>query len=181
MPMEDDGDLWVFAYGSLMWRPGFVFLDRRLATLRGHHRSLCIYSHVHRGTPETPGLVLGLDRGGSCRGVAYRVKARLREETVAYLRARELVTQVYREAVVRVALDGGPSVKALVYLVDRTHAQYAGRLTTEAMLAHVRQGVGQSGRNVDYVRATHDHLVDLGLTDATLAWIAAAIGAEASA
>src|SRR3954454_21993452 len=91
------GDLWVFGYGSLMWRPGFEFIEQVPARLIGEHRALCVYSFVHRGTPERPGLVLGLDRGGACRGVAFRVPQKHRLATVAYLRAREQVTSVYRE------------------------------------------------------------------------------------
>src|SRR5436853_4627214 len=90
-------DLWVFGYGSLIWRPGFDYLERAPARLIGAHRALCVFSHVHRGTPERPGLVLGLDYGGACRGVAYRVAAKKRAETIAYLRAREQATSVYRE------------------------------------------------------------------------------------
>src|ERR1700755_860726 len=86
------GDLWVFGYGSLMWRPGFEFIERVPARLIGEHRALCVYSFVHRGTPEKPGLVLGLDRGGAWRRVAFRVAAGKRREVVAYLRAREQVT-----------------------------------------------------------------------------------------
>src|SRR5215813_13614792 len=133
------GDLWVFGYGSLMWRPGFDFLERVPARLIGEHRALCVYSFVHRGTPERPGLVLGLDRGGACRGVAYRVAAEKRAETVAYLRAREQVTMVYRETTRRIWLTGEPEqpVPALCYMVDRSHPQYAGRLTLEQQLHHV--------------------------------------------
>src|SRR5580704_12234670 len=101
-------DLWVFGYGSLMWRPGFDFIERTEARLAGAHRALCVYSFVHRGTPERPGLVLGLDRGGNCRGIAFRVAGAQRSRTLAYLRAREQVTAVYRECVRRVWLKGVP-------------------------------------------------------------------------
>jgi cation transport protein ChaC len=170
--MAVDEDVWIFGYGSLMWRPGFAYSERHIATLRGYHRALCIYSHVHRGTPDRPGLVLGLDRGGSCRGVAFRVAAAAKEKTLAYLRAREQVTAVYIEAEVPVVLIDGQRVEAITYVVDRTHRQYAGRLADTALLELVRQGVGQSGNNPDYVRATHEHLVELGLEDRTLAWLA---------
>jgi cation transport protein ChaC len=158
-------DRWVFGYGSLMWRPGFAYLDAELARLRGLHRRLCVYSHVHRGTPQEPGLVLGLDRGGQCRGMAFRVAAADWDEVVAYLRAREQVTMVYSEAHRRVQLQSGQDVTALTYVVDRTHAQYAGRLRPEDQIEHIRQGQGQSGPNSEYVLRTLDHLRELGIHD----------------
>ena len=87
-------DLWVFGYGSLMWRPGFDFVEQVPARLIGEHRALCVYSFDHRGTPEKPGLVLGLDRGGACRGIAFRVAAQHRAATIDYLREREQTTGV---------------------------------------------------------------------------------------
>src|SRR5262245_2628576 len=164
------GDLWVFGYGSLMWRPGFDFLERVEARLIGAHRSLCVYSFVHRGTPERPGLVLGLDRGGTCLGIAFRVAAAQRAPTIAYLRAREQVTTVYRECMRRVWLKSDPErqVTALCYMVDRSHPQYAGRLSLEQQLHHVRQGHGHSGANRDYVIATVAALESLGLRETGL-------------
>lgn len=168
-----DGDLWVFGYGSLIWRPGFAYEERQIAEVTGYHRALCIYSHVHRGTQDMPGLVLGLDYGGACKGVAFRVAAARRAETIAYLREREQVTFVYREVVVRAHLADNRRVAALTYVADRAHVQYASRLDREDVLRHVRQGVGQSGANPDYVRATHEHLSALGIEDELLAWIVA--------
>jgi glutathione-specific gamma-glutamylcyclotransferase len=171
-------DLWVFGYGSLMWRPGFAFVERDVARVRGYHRALCVYSHVHRGTPEKPGLVLGLDRGGSCRGIAFRVAAAHREETIAYLRAREQVTAVYREVTLGIELDGGRRVTALTYAVDRSHIQYAGRLPLEDVARLVAQGEGVSGANPDYVRATQAHLAALGIADTMLDWLAQKLAVE---
>jgi cation transport protein ChaC len=163
-------DLWVFGYGSLMWRPDFPFLERTEARLIGAHRALCVYSFVHRGTPERPGLVLGLDHGGTCRGIAYRVRATERDKTVDYLRAREQVTSVYRECMRPIWLKGLPErrVQALVYMVDRGHVQYAGRLSLEQQLHHVRQGHGRSGANRDYVIATVGALEELGYRETGL-------------
>jgi cation transport protein ChaC len=139
-----------------MWQPGFAFVEQVPARLIGEHRALCVYSFVHRGTPEHPGLVLGLDRGGACRGIAFRGADEHRRATVAYLREREQVTSVYREVMRSVWLqdDARRRVSALAYVVDRGHQQYAGRLTMDQQLHHVRQGHGRSGPNRDYVLST---------------------------
>ncbi|MEW6640854.1 MAG: gamma-glutamylcyclotransferase [Pseudomonadota bacterium] len=165
-----DGDLWVFGYGSLIWNPGFAFVEQVPARLIGEHRALCIYSFVHRGTPEKPGLVLGLDRGGACQGTAFRVAPEQRVATVAYLRAREQVTSVYREVKRSVWLHNHAEqrVSALAYVSDRGHDQYAGRLNLEQQLHYVRQGHGSSGANVDYVLATVKALEARGIHDAPL-------------
>ena len=169
------GDLWVFGYGSLMWRPGFEFVERVPARLIGEHRALCVYSFVHRGTPEKPGLVLGLDRGGACRGVAFRVAEQNSAATVAYLREREQVTSVYREVKRSVWLENAARerVSALVYVVDRGHVQYAGRLSPAEQLRHVLQGHGQSGVNSDYVLATVKAIEAEGFRDQQLHRLAA--------
>lgn len=165
---------WIFGYGSLMWRPGFAYEERSGAMLKGLHRSLCVYSHVHRGTPERPGLVMGLDRGGSCRGVAFRVREENWEATVDYLRQREQVTMVYKETrrLIRLEGGGGRTALAMTFVVDRRHPQYAGKLPLEAQLSYVLQGEGRSGRNPDYVLSTADHLTELGLHDPALHWLA---------
>jgi cation transport protein ChaC len=163
-------DLWVFGYGSLIWRPGFEYVERAPARMVGLHRSLCVYSFVHRGTPERPGLVLGLDRGGACRGVAYRVAAKQRAETLAYLRAREQATSVYLEVVRNVWVAGKPErrVNAVCYVVDRSHVQYAGRLSIDRQLHLVRQGHGKSGPNREYVLETVGALEALDCRDSEL-------------
>ncbi|MEA2993758.1 MAG: glutathione-specific gamma-glutamylcyclotransferase [Alphaproteobacteria bacterium] len=163
-------DLWVFAYGSLMWRPGFEFIERAPARVIGAHRGLCVLSHVHRGTPERPGLVLGLDRGGTCRGLAFRIAAPLRAQTLSYLRAREQVTKVYRECLRPAWLLGEPErrVEALCYVVDRGHPQYAGRLSLDEQLHLVRQGHGHAGPNREYVLSTVKELEAQGFRDANL-------------
>lgn len=159
------GDFWVFGYGSLIWRPGFAHVETQRARLHGYRRSLCVYSFVHRGTRERPGLVLGLDRGGSCVGLAFRVPGDLRDEVIAYLRERELVTSVYLERTLKVRLDNGAMAEAVAYIVDRDHEQYAGALDAAHAASVVRGAVGQSGNNEDYVLSTLEHLKALGIRD----------------
>lgn len=171
MQMHAQEDLWIFGYGSLMWRPGFAFQERRRARLFGFHRRLCIYSHVHRGTPDRPGLVLGLDRGGGCLGIAYRVERHAAQAVIDYLREREQATAVYLERHLPVRLDDGRIVRCLTYVADRRHPQYAGSLSREDLLRFVRQGNGRSGANPDYVRATHAELTAMGVLDEALAWL----------
>jgi cation transport protein ChaC len=163
-------DLWVFGYGSLIWRPGFDHVESVPARLIGAHRALCVYSFVHRGTPEHPGLVLGLDHGGTCRGIAYRVAAAARAETLGYLRAREQVTKVYIERVRPIVLVGHPEtrIQAVCYLVDRSHPQYAGKLSLSEQLHLVRHAHGKSGQNRDYVLATVQALEAMGCRDREL-------------
>jgi cation transport protein ChaC len=160
-------EIWVFAYGSLMWNPGFPHLEVRRGRLYGYHRRFCIYSHVYRGTPERPGLVLGLDLGGSCEGLVFRVPAGEASEVMDYLYARELVTEVYIPRWVRVATPDG-EVRAASFVVDRAHHQYTGELELDATAELIRQGVGVSGPGIEYLRNTVHHMEALGLATGKL-------------
>jgi cation transport protein ChaC len=162
------GDLWVFGYGSLMWKPGFPHVEARPARLHGYHRSLCVRSWVYRGTRERPGLVLGLDRGGSCIGRAFRVTESDKRSAAEYLYQRELVTDVYLPKLSTVRFDDGREVAMLTFAVDRTHAQYAGGLSVEEAAEIVRHAYGQNGPNVDYILHTVAHLDELGIADSLL-------------
>jgi cation transport protein ChaC len=177
--MSDMSDFWVFGYGSLMWRPGFEHVETRKARLFGYHRALCITSHIHRGTVEKPGLVLGLDRGGSCLGLAFRVSGTRRDEVMAYLRGRELITNVYHEKLLPLRLDSGEPVQAIAYVVDRRHEQYAGTLDLNSAAERVSSARGMSGPNIDYVLNTLSHLQTLGIRDQWLESVAARLNPEA--
>jgi cation transport protein ChaC len=172
--------LWVFAYGSLMWQPGFEPAERRPALLRGLHRSFCVVSHVHRGTRERPGLVAGLDRGGACRGIAFRVRDGEEAIVLDYLRTREQPTMVYRETTRPIELIGEvPAVRrravAVCFAVDRRHEQYAGPLAFDVRVRLVLTGVGRSGRSIDYLDEMVACLAGLGINDGGLAALAAAV------
>jgi glutathione-specific gamma-glutamylcyclotransferase len=159
---------WVFGYGSLIWRPGFDFFHSESARLDGWHRSLCVLSHKYRGTPECLGLVFGLDKGGHCHGMAFEVAEENWLQTHAYLQERELVTHVYKEIQLPLLLVSNRTVWATTYVVDREHGQYAGPLDLEATLKYIRQGHGDAGSCVDYVKNTAKHLNDLGVPDQEL-------------
>jgi cation transport protein ChaC len=165
------GDLWVFGYGSLMWRPHFDYEEAARARVSGFSRCFCIYSTHHRGTPERPGIVLGLDRGGECTGMAFRIAEARAAQTIAYLREREQVYGVYREAMIPIAIDdGGPRrhVHALAYIVERWHPTYTGRLSLIGQARLIRQAEGLSGTNLDYLVNTVRHLRALGIRDRVL-------------
>ncbi|MBI1407348.1 MAG: gamma-glutamylcyclotransferase [Caulobacter sp.] len=156
---------WVFGYGSLMWRPGFPYVDRKAAVLHGRRRAFCIYSVHHRGTYERPGLVLGLAPGGAVRGAAYRVAEADWPETYAYLREREQPTETYVEAWREARLEGGERVSTLVFLSDKDHPQWAGALSLERQAELISGAVGLSGRNEDYLADLVEHLRAEGIRD----------------
>lgn len=158
-------ETWIFGYGSLMWRPGFEYLAKHRARVFGFHRSLCLESRVHRGTTERGGLVLALDKGGSCVGIAFQIEPSKREEVIEYLRARELVTNAYLEREVSIRLSDGRTVSAITYIMDRTHEQYAGSLSAQQAATKVTGAAGISGPNEDYVLNAVDELQKLGIRD----------------
>ncbi len=168
---EAGKNAWIFAYGSLMWRPGFAFQASSLARLHGYHRRLCVYSWVHRGTQAKPGLVFGLDRGGACKGYAFQVAPEKEAEVIAYLDERELVTDVYQRKRLPIVTEAG-CVPAWCYVVRRDHDQYAGRLSEDRLLALIQNSQGVSGHCRDYVLSTVEHLEQMGVLDKTLKSVA---------
>lgn len=158
---------WIFGYGSLIWRPGFEYEESAIAKLQGGHRTFCVRSIRYRGTPKHPGLVFGLDAGGTCTGMVFRVKSVLYPEIRAYLRERELCTNVYKEAFKTVDLQDGTKrrVKALTYVVDCNHRLYVRSLPYD-LIAHIlRTKSGRSGPNIDYFLNTLTHLRQLEIFD----------------
>jgi cation transport protein ChaC len=159
-----DGDFWVFGYGSLMWRPGFAYLEAVPALLRGYHRSFCIYSQHYRGTPEQPGLVLGLDEGGSCRGLAFRVVAAAAGRVRGYLNERELIGYAYLPRHLPVETPAGVA-EAYVFIADVAHPQYAGDLGIERAAEIIVAAEGRAGLNRDYLIRTVRRLEREGFVD----------------
>ncbi len=173
----ENNDLWVFAYGSLMWDPDFPHLAARPARLYGYHRALCLYSFDYRGTRNKPGLVLGLDRGGSCRGLAYQIAAKNRDAVIARVTAREASQGEYHLRWLRVRLgppaeNAGPgtrndpaTVTALTFVANRDNPHYAGKRDPGDAARLVRQGQGRRGACVDYLRNTVEHLREMRIRD----------------
>lgn len=190
-------DTWIFGYGSLMWNPGFAYAEARRARLVGYHRAFCIYSIHYRGTERRPGLVLGLDRGGVCEGIAFRLAPEKRTAALAYLRRRELIYGVYREAFVPVELEHAPppalpgsgalpgseaahTVWALAYIAERAHPAYAGRLPLAREASLIRRSAGRGGTNLDYLLSTRRHLLALGIRERRLDRLVVLTGALAA-
>lgn len=166
--------LWVFGYGSLIWDPGFPFVDKQVAILPDYERSFCMRSIHHRGTVDDPGLVLALDHnpGEACRGIAFRVDDNHAVSTVDYLRERELISSAYLEEQHEVALVSGDRVTALTYVVDRDHVQYCGGLELETQAQIISTAVGGRGPNTDYLWNTVSGLDAIGISDTRLTWLA---------
>lgn len=166
-PDGDGGDVWVFGYGSLMWNPAFHHSDSVQARLYGYHRAFCLWTHVGRGSPDCPGLVLGLDRGGSVAGLALKIDAGLAEEELDIIWAREMVTAAYRPQWVRLATPRGP-LHAIAFLIDRGHARYAGKLGEARTAETIARAEGKLGPCRDYLHSTVEALHRLNIRDARL-------------
>ncbi|SCZ52597.1 cation transport protein ChaC [Epibacterium ulvae] len=170
--------MWVFGYGSLLWNPGFPVARREVATLDGYARSFCMRSIHHRGTEETPGLVLALDavEGVQCKGLALAVEAGHEAQTLAELRERELISSAYLERNLAVTLENGESVTAVTYVIDPDHDQYCA-LSLEEQAGIIATAVGGRGPNTEYLYNTASHLSEIGLDDQDLDWLATRVRA----
>lgn len=156
--------LWVFGYGSLMWDPGFPYVRWAPALIHGYHRAMCISSSRWRGTPEHPGLVLGLDHGGACRGIAFQVAADDAVFALQELWAREMRRRIYLPRLLRARLPD-KTVQALAFVADPQHAEYSGHLTLEQTAERIANCRGARGPNLEYLVRTIEHLAELGVRD----------------
>jgi cation transport protein ChaC len=159
------GELWVFGYGSLMWAPGFSHRQKAVGRVHGFHRALCILSTRYRGTEARPGLVMGLCRGGSCWGVAYRVAASRVRPVLARLWNREMPRRVYSPRLVSVQLASGRVIRALAFLADPAHSAYVKELDLHGRARLVAQGIGVRGPCIEYIRNTLEHMHEIGVRD----------------
>jgi cation transport protein ChaC len=167
------GDLWIFGYGSLMWDPGFPYVQWAPALIYGYHRALCISSNRWRGTPARPGLVLGLDRGGACRGIAFMLAQADVEPALEALWAREMRWHVYRPRFLHARLPDR-EVRALAFIADPKHSAYTGGLSIRHTARRVATCCGVRGANLDYLARTLAHLRELGVRDHHLQRVLAA-------
>ncbi len=159
--------IWIFAYGSLIWNPTFHFVARRIGRIRGYHRQFCLRTPIGRGSKDCPGLVLALERGGSCRGVAFELAAAKAPHEIELLWRREMVSGSYRPRWVRVETDEGP-VEAVTFVINRAHPNYAGGLDFDVTCRMIADAVGMLGPCADYLFETVSHLESLGIHDRLL-------------
>lgn len=166
--------LWIFGYGSLMWRPGFEYQSRQIARLPGYRRSFCMRSIHYRGTSERPGLVLALDEelDSFCDGLGFEVAPENADKTLEYLRERELISYAYLEAQLPMMLQDGRQVEAVTYVINTENNQYCGNLTLEEQAHIIAHAKGQVGPNIEYLENTAAHLRELEIEDQDLNWLA---------
>ncbi len=175
---DPSADLWIFGYGSLMWRPDFEPLEAARARLEGWSRRFCVWTALARGTPALPGLSLGLAPGGTCEGVAYRLAEARGETDLARLWEREMWTDIYRPRWVRVSLDAR-SVPAIAFVTDPASRQFAGTLPFDRQVWHIARAAGERGTCRDYLSRTIDQLRALGIQEPELLALERAVAAFA--
>jgi cation transport protein ChaC len=162
-----DADVWLFGYGSLMWNPAIEFAERRAGTVNGWHRRFCLWLHMGRGSPDNPGLMLALDRGGRCAGMLFRIPAADARAELLLAWRRELFTDAYRSRWVTAMTDAGP-VRAVTFVVNRAHLRYAGRLDEASVAARLASATGSLGSCASYLAQTLGALRSVGLHDRAL-------------
>jgi cation transport protein ChaC len=163
--VPDGQDAWVFGYGSLMWNPAINVVDSRKAHVRGYHRTFCLTLGVGRGTPDKPGLMLAIDRGGSCTGVAHRIAAEAVESELSILWLREMISGAYEPRWVNADIDGCNRTRVLTFVINRSHPRYEGALPEEQMARRIAHSQGILGTNREYLYRTVKHLAELGIDD----------------
>lgn len=164
---KPEGDVWLFGYGSLIWNPAIEFAEKRCATVRGLHRRFCLRTLLGRGTPERPGLVLGLDRGGCCRGVAFRIPKDIAETELEIVWRREMVTYAYRPRWLKAETDQG-EIDVIGFVINRDHDRYCGQLPEDEVAETIAKASGFLGPCCEYLFNTVDHLRELGMPDSGL-------------
>ena len=156
--------VWVFGYGSLMWNPAFHFAEKRSGLVHGYHRSYCMWSPGGRGTPDLPGMMLAMDHGGACRGMAFRIAPDQVDEELDIVWRREMIGRAYRARWVTVRTDSG-TVRALTFVIDRRYIRYAGKVPRDVQVAHIAIASGRMGTCREYLENTVAHLDELGIGD----------------
>jgi cation transport protein ChaC len=167
-------DLWVFGYGSLIWNPAFHYIEKRPALLHGWHRRFCLKLFMGRGTPQTPGLMLGLDEGGSCHGVAFRIAAEKVREELSILWQREMYGGAYHARLLPMETEGG-TILAVTFVINHDHPRYVREMSLEQTVELISTGCGDLGTCREYLENTVNHLRELGLSDDGLGRIVAAL------
>jgi cation transport protein ChaC len=174
MAAAPEGDIWVFGYGSLMWNPAFHHDERRIARLHGFHRRFCLWTHLGRGSPDRPGLVLGLERGGSCTGLAYRIARGAADEELDIVWRREMVSGAYSPRWVKLRV-GRHCIAGLTFVINHHHPRYTGEIAETDIVEAIAGAAGPLGPCADYLFNTVDHLRQMGIYDAPLEHLASGV------
>lgn len=165
--LDNHDEIWFFAYGSLIWQPACDFVEIRTGTVRGWHRSFCLgWLNSWRGSDEAPGLMLALDRGGACKGVAYRLPPDRVDENLIKLFEREMAWRPSPFPPRWVTVQAGDrKIRAITFCIDRHSGRYVSGLSDAEIADVLARAVGPRGSMADYLHATVDHLEQMGIHD----------------